>query len=139
MGRIIGLDVGDKTIGVSVSDPLFITAQGIKTIFRNGIKKDLEELRRIILEYEVEKAIIGLPKNMDNSLGFQGEKVMKFSEKFKREFPEIDIEFIDERLTSVSAERVLIEGEMRRNKRKKVIDKVAAVYILQMYLDKKVI
>lgn len=137
MGRVIGLDVGDATIGVAVSDPLFITAQGIKTIFRKGIKKDLAELEEIIKEYDVDKVVIGLPKNMNNTVGPQGEKVYNFSEKFKKRFKDIEIEFIDERLTTVSAERMLINGDVRRDKRKKIIDKVAATYILQSYLDKK--
>lgn len=136
MKRVMGLDVGDKTIGVAVSDPLGLTSQGITTIRRKGIKTDLIELREIIDEYNVEKVVIGLPKNMNNTLGPQGEKVVKFSEKFKKEF-DIEIIFQDERLSTVSAERMLISSDVRRDKRKKVIDKVAATFILQTYLDTK--
>lgn len=137
MGRIMGLDVGDATIGVAVSDLLFLTAQGVTTVFRKGIKKDLAELENLIEEYEVDTAVIGLPKNMNNTLGPQGEKVVKFSEKFQKRFPDIKIIFEDERLTTVSAERALIGGDVRREKRKGLIDKVAATYILQTYLDRE--
>ncbi len=134
MKRIMGLDVGDKTIGIAVSDPLGITSQGITTIRRKGIKTDIIELRAIIEEYNIEKVVIGLPKNMNNTLGPQGEKVLKFSEKFKEQF-DLEIIFQDERLPTVSAERMLISSDVRREKRKQVIDKVAATYILQTYLD----
>lgn len=134
MIRIMGLDVGDKTIGVAVSDPLGFTSQGITTIRRKGIKTDIIELRKIIEEYGVQKVVIGLPKNMNNTLGPQGEKVIKFSEKFKEKF-DLEVIFQDERLSTVSAERMLISSDVRRDKRKQVIDKVAATYILQTYLD----
>lgn len=135
MNRIMGLDVGDKTIGVAVSDPLGITAQGITTINRVGLKRDLKELETIINEYEINKIVVGFPKNMNNTVGTQGEKVLKFVEKLENKF-KIDIILQDERLTTVSAERVLIEGDVSRGKRKKIIDKVAATYILQSYLDR---
>ncbi len=134
MKRIMGLDVGDKTIGVAVSDLMGLTAQGIKTIRREGIKKDLQEIENIIKEKDVEKIVLGLPKNMNGSLGPQGEKVIKFSEKLKEKIA-IGIDFWDERLTTVAAERSLIEGDVSRKKRKKVIDMLAAVLILQGYLD----
>lgn len=136
MERIMGLDVGDKTIGVAVSDPLGITAQGITTVRRKGIKTDIIELKKIIEEYQIQKVVMGLPKNMNNTLGPQGEKVIKFSEKFKEKF-DLEIIFQDERLSTVSAERMLIGSDVRRDKRKQVIDKVAATYILQTYLDTK--
>ncbi|WP_077367758.1 Holliday junction resolvase RuvX [Anaerosalibacter sp. Marseille-P3206] len=135
MNRIMGLDVGDKTIGVAVSDPLGITAQGVTTIRRIGIKKDLEELEGLIDEYSVNKIVVGLPKNMNNTIGPQGEKVLKFVKKIENKF-KMDIILQDERLTTVSAERMLIEGDVSRKKRKEIIDKVAATYILQAYLDK---
>ncbi len=134
MERYMGLDVGDKTIGVSLSDPFFITAQGLKTIMRNSEKQDINELLDIIRDNEVSKIIVGLPKNMDNSIGKQGEKTITFSEKLKKR-SKLEIIYQDERLTTVSAERILIEGNMRRKKRKKVIDMVASTYILQTYLD----
>ena len=115
MNRIMGLDVGDKTVGVAVSDPLGITAQGVTTIRRIGIKKDLEALENIIDEYNVNKIVVGLPKNMNNTIGPQGEKVLKFVKKMENKF-KMDIILQDERLTTVSAERVLIEGDVRDRK-----------------------
>ncbi|MBS4535371.1 Holliday junction resolvase RuvX [Clostridium sp. D2Q-14] len=134
MQRLLGLDVGDKTIGIAVSDPLGLTAQGIKTIRRTSIKKDIKEIIEIIEEYNIVKLIVGLPKNMNNTLGPQGEKVFKFVERLK-EKKQIEIIYQDERLTTVSAQKTLIEADMSRSKRKKVVDKLAAVYILQTYLD----
>ncbi|SHK05658.1 Holliday junction resolvase RuvX [Tepidibacter formicigenes] len=136
MKRIMGLDVGDKTIGVAVSDLMGLTAQGIKTIRRESIKKDLEELENIIKEKDVDKIVIGLPKNMNGTLGPQGEKTIKFSEKLKKKV-DLEIEFWDERLTTVAAHRSLIEADVSRKKRKKVVDMLAAVLILQGYLDMK--
>lgn len=135
MERLLGLDVGDKTIGVAVSDLLGLTAQGVTTIRRTGIKKDLTELISIINEYNVSKLVVGLPKNMNNTLGPQGEKVIKFIDKLKKK-KDLEIIYQDERLTTVSAERTLLKADVSRKKRKKVIDKLAAVYILQTYLDK---
>lgn len=135
MKRIMGLDVGDKTIGVAVSDPLGITAQGITTIRRKGINNDFNELQALIEEYNVFVVVIGLPKNMNNTIGPQGEKVLKFVEKFKNKF-ELNVVLQDERLTTVSAERLLINADVSRKKRKDVIDKVAATYILDSYLEK---
>lgn len=136
MERIMGLDVGDKTIGVAISDPLFLTAQGLETIRRESNKKDIDHLKRIIYEYNITKIVVGIPKNMDNTIGPQGEKVLKFVDKVKKKINS-EIVFQDERLTTVSAERILIEGDISRKKRKKIIDKVAATYILQSYLDIK--
>ncbi|QIB26489.1 Holliday junction resolvase RuvX [Caloranaerobacter azorensis] len=135
MKRILGLDVGDKTIGVAISDPLCLTAQGVKTIKRKSIKSDLNELEEIINNYGVNEIVIGLPKNMNNSLGPQSEKVIKFAERVKERF-KINIVFEDERLTTVIAEKALINADVSRKKRKNVIDKLAAVFILQSYLDK---
>ncbi len=135
MKRIMGLDVGDKTIGVAVSDPLGITAQGITTIRRKGINSDFSELEALIKEYSVSEVIIGLPKNMNNTIGPQGEKVLQFAEKFKNKFG-MEVILQDERLTTVSAERLLIDADVSRKKRKGVIDKVAATYILNSYLEK---
>ncbi len=135
MKRIMGLDVGDKTIGVAISDPLGITAQGITTIRRKGINSDFVELEKLITEYNVEEIVIGLPKNMNNTIGPQGEKVLKFVEKFNKKF-NLKVILQDERLTTVSAERLLIDADVSRKKRKDVIDKVAATYILNSYLEK---
>lgn len=135
MERIMGLDVGDKTIGVALSDPLMLTAQGLKTINRKNIKDDIEEIKRIIKKYNVVKVVIGFPKNMNNTVGPQGEKVLKFATTLENNI-DIDAVLEDERLTTVSAERMLIKGDVSRENRKKVIDKVAATYILQTYLDR---
>ena len=135
-GRIMGLDIGDKTIGVAVSDPLGWTAQGVTTIKRVGKKKDIEAIKQIIAEKQVNKIVSGLPKNMNGTLGPQGEKVIKFCELLEEETG-IKIEYWDERLSTVAAERSLIEGNVRRENRKKVIDMLAAVIILQGYLDSK--
>ena len=134
--RKIGLDVGDKTIGVAVSDLMGLTAQGVKTIKRVGKKKDIEAIKQIISEKQVNKIVSGLPKNMNGTVGPQGEKVQKFCELLKEE-TNLPIEFWDERLSTVAAERSLIEGNVRRENRKKVIDMLAAVIILQGYLDLK--
>lgn len=134
MKRLLGLDVGDKTIGIAVSDPLGFTAQGVKTIRRIGIKKDIKEMIDVIDEYSAAKLVVGLPKNMNNTLGPQGEKVIKFINKLNKK-KDIEIIYQDERLTTVSAQRTLIQADVSRKKRKKVVDKLAAVYILQTYLD----
>lgn len=135
-GRIMGLDVGDKTIGVAVSDLMGLTAQGVKTVKRVGKKKDIEALKEIIKERQVNKIVSGLPKNMNGTLGTQGEKVIKFCELLEEETG-IKIEYWDERLSTVAAERTLIQGNVRRENRKGVIDMVAAVIILQGYLDRQ--
>ena len=135
-GRIMGNDIGDKTIGVAVSDLMGLTAQGVTTIKRVGKKKDIEAIKQIIAEKQVNKIVSGLPKNMNGTVGPQGEKVQKFCELLKEE-TNLPIEFWDERLSTVAAERSLIEGNVRRENRKKVIDMLAAVIILQGYLDSK--
>ncbi len=136
MERIMGLDVGDRTIGVSVSDLLQMTAQGITTIKRESKEKDYKALEEIINEYNIKKVVVGLPKNMNGTLGPQGEKTMKFAEKLKNKY-KVEIIYEDERLTTMAAEKLLISGDVRREKRKDVIDKVAATFILQSYLDRK--
>lgn len=136
-GRIMGLDIGDKTIGVAVSDLMGMTAQGVKTIKRTSKKNDIEEIKNIIKEKQVDKIVSGLPKNMNGTIGPQGERVQKFCELIKEETG-LEIEFWDERLTTVAAERSLLEADVSRQKRKKVIDMLAAVIILQGYLDFKI-
>lgn len=135
MPRSMGLDVGDKTIGVALGDPFGWTAQGLETIRRVGIKKDLQRLEEIIKEYEVNKIVVGLPKNMNGTIGPQSEKVLEFNERLGKRFSNIEIVTWDERLTTVAAEKSLIAADVSRKKRKEVIDKMAAVYILQGYLD----
>ncbi len=134
MERILGLDVGDKYVGGAVSDLLQLTAQGVKTIKRVGKKKDFLEIEEIIKEYDIKTVVVGLPMNMNGSLGPQSEKAQKFGEKIKNKF-NIDVIYIDERMTTMSAERILIEGNVRRENRKQYIDKIAASFILQSYLD----
>lgn len=136
MNRVLGLDIGNKTIGVAVSDPLGILAQGVTTIIRSSKAEDVKALKSIIDEYQVEKLIIGLPKNMNNSMGFQATRTMNYADYLK-EALDMEIEFVDERLTTASATRSLIEGGVRRENRKKHVDKVAAVLILQTYLDQQ--
>jgi putative Holliday junction resolvase len=132
--RVLGLDIGDNTIGVAVSDPLGFTAQGITTVKRTSLEKDLQELSSICAQYGVEKIIAGLPKNMNGCVGPQAEKVLEFVEHLKENLG-IPVETWDERFSTLSAQRILIEGDVRRKKRKTVIDKMAAVLILQNYLD----
>ena len=138
--RKIGLDVGDKTIGVAVSDGLDITAQGVMTIDRIGIKKDTGKVLDLIKEYDCDTVVIGLPLKLDGSDSPQTEKVREFRQKLENKLKgsgmnDIKVEFYDERLTTVMAEKVLIEADMRRNKRKEIIDRQAAIIILQGYLD----
>ena len=134
-GRIMGLDIGDKTIGVAVSDIMGITAQGVKTIRRESKKKDIEELKNIIKERQVNKIVSGLPKNMNGTIGESGERVIALAEVIK-EKTGLPIEMWDERLTTVAAHRAMLEADLSRNKRKKIVDKIAATYILQGYLDR---
>lgn len=134
--RVIGLDVGSKRIGIAISDPFGWTAQPIMTLHRTEISDDLAKINDLIVKENAKSLVLGLPKNMDGSVGFQGEEVRAFSEELKAIIdPEIKIFFWDERLSSVAAERILIEGNVSRKKRKGVIDKMAAVVILQTYLD----
>jgi len=132
--RILGLDLGDKTIGVAVSDALGYTAQGLKVIRRQNLAKDLKELNKIIDDYQIGKIVVGLPRNMDGSMGPQAKKVYRFIELLREEFglPTISL---DERLTTKAAEAILLEADLSRAKRKRVIDKLAASILLQSYLD----
>ncbi|MGX8773623.1 MAG: Holliday junction resolvase RuvX [Bacillota bacterium] len=138
--RKIGLDVGDRTIGVAVSDALDITAQGITTIERVGIKKDTGRILDYIREYGCDTVVIGLPLTLDGTDSPQTEKVREFRQRLENKLTgsgmkDVNVEFYDERLTTVMAERVLLEADLSRRKRKEVIDKQAAVIILQSYLD----
>ena len=135
--RALALDIGDKTIGVAVSDLLGITAQGVETIRRTSNKDDLKRLGELLTQYEATTFIIGLPKNMDGSEGTRCELVKKFAAKICAAFTDVEQIFWDERLSTVAASRSLIEADLSRKKRKKVIDKMAAVYILQGWLDSR--
>ena len=133
--RILALDVGEKTIGVAASDLLFMTAQGIEVIRRTSLEKDLIRLSEIVTEYEVSTIVIGLPKNMNGTIGPRGELMQEFAAKIQEIFPTIKVSLWDERLSTVAATKALIAADVSRGKRKKVIDKMAAVFILQGYLD----
>ena len=135
--RIMGLDFGSKTVGVAISDPLGFTAQGIETIERkeeNKLRKTLARIEELAKEYEVEKIVLGFPKNMNNTIGERGEKTIEFQGMLERRTG-LSVVLWDERLTTVEAERTLIESKVRREDRKKYVDKIAAVFILQGYLD----
>ena len=134
----MGLDVGSKTIGVAVSDMLGWTAQGIKTIRwdEEDITSADDELRQIIQEHEISEVVIGLPKHMNNDIGERGEKALHYQKHIEKTF-QLPTVMWDERLSTMAAERVLLEADVSRKKRKKVIDKMAAVMILQGYLDSK--
>lgn len=140
--KIIALDVGDKTIGVAVSDDLLLTGQGITTIQRVGIRKDTGKIIDMIREYKADTVIIGLPKRLDGTDSPQTEKVYEFRQMLENKLlslgmsKDIKVDYQDERLTTVMAEKVLIEADLSRKRRKEVIDKQAAVLILQGYLDK---
>jgi len=133
--RILGLDVGDKTIGVAVSDGLGITAQGLTTIRRRSYDKDFEQLAAYVEEYEVGEVVVGLPKNMDGSLGPQAEKAMLFAERLREKLG-IDVKMYDERLSTSLVQKAMIEADVSRARRKKVVDMLAAQVILQGYLDR---
>lgn len=134
MKRILGLDIGDKRIGIAVSDELGITAQGLETLHRTALEKDISKLLEIINKWSIQRIVVGLPRNMNGTYGPQAEKVKDFAERILSEgVPEIV--YWDERLTTAAAERVLLEGNISRIKRKNSIDKLAAVMILQGYLD----
>ena len=133
--RALALDVGDKTIGVAASDLLGITAQGVETIRRTSIKDDLKRLGELVTQYEATTLVIGLPKNMDGTEGTRCELVKKFAAKLSAAFPEVKQIFWDERLSTVAATRNLISADVSPMERKQVIDKMAAVYILQGWLD----
>lgn len=132
--RVMALDVGDRNIGVAISDETGLVARGIGVIKRKSIEKDLQDIKNFIKENHVEKIVIGLPKNMNGTVGFQGSKVLNLVEKLK-EVTSLPVITWDERLTTVMAERVLIQADMSRKKRKSIIDKMAAAIILQNYLD----
>lgn len=137
MVRILGLDFGSKTTGVAVSDPMGWTAQGLEIIRRQEeehLKATLNRIAQLCEEYKVEKIVLGLPKNMNNTLGERGEKTLLFKAKLEARL-RLPVEMWDERLSTVAAENVLLEADMSRKKRKNVIDKLAATIILQNYLD----
>ena len=133
--RIMGLDIGSRTIGVAISDELGITAQGLKTIGRKSFAEDMGDLIGIIRQYDVKKVVVGLPKNMDGTIGKQAEMIFRWIKSFQEEM-NLPVVTWDERLSTVGASRILLEADVSRHKRKGVIDKLAAVLILQGYLDR---
>lgn len=135
--RIIGLDFGSKTVGVAVSDELLITAQGIEIVRRkseNKLRQTLARIEELIKEYNVEKIVLGFPKNMNNSEGERCEKTLEFKEMLKRRTG-LTVELWDERLTTVAADNLMMEAGIRRENRKEYVDQIAASFILQGYLD----
>ncbi len=137
IGRLVCFDVGERRIGIAVSDLLGITAQPVETYTRTGkLEEDYRYLANLIKEQEAVKLVVGLPKNMNNTLGFKAEEIQQFVEGLREYLPEgFAVDWIDERLTTVQAENVLLEANVSRKKRKKVIDKIAAVFMLQAYMD----
>jgi len=133
--RILGLDIGEKRIGLAISDELGITAQGLETLNRTKLADDLSRLTTLMREKEIDKLVVGLPKNMNGTLGPQAERVKLFVELLIKELP-CEVDYWDERLTTIAARRTLIEADVSRKKRKKSVDRLAAVLILQGYLDK---
>ena len=135
--RILGLDYGSKTVGVAISDPLGITAQGVGTIWRkqeNHLRQTLARIEELISEYQVERIVLGYPKNMNNTIGERAQKSLEFKEMLERRTG-LEVIMWDERLTTVEANRTLMEASVRRENRKQYLDQLAAVFILQGYLD----
>ena len=135
--RIMGLDYGSKTIGVAISDPLGLTAQGVEIIRReeeNKLRKSLRRIEELVKQYEVEELVLGFPKNMNNTIGERAEKSLQLKETLERRLG-LPVVMWDERLTTVEANRTLMESGVRRENRGKYVDMIAAVFILQGYLD----
>ena len=137
MGRILGLDVGDKTIGVAVSDELGWTAQGVTTLKREKAARDLNAIVQFVDTYAAEEVVVGLPKHLNNSLGAQAQKSLAFAHALRELLPDIPVTLWDERLSTSAANRVLIDADISRKKQKRVVNMLASVVILQSYLDAK--
>lgn len=135
--RIMGLDLGDKRIGVAVSDPMGWTAQGVEVIVSKGSSKaDIEKIKEIVQKYEVEQIVVGLPINMNGSYGQRAEKVKSLANRLSGAL-HLPVELWDERLSTVQAEKLLVKADLSRSRRRQVIDKMAAALILQGYLDSR--
>ena len=135
--RILGLDYGSKTVGVAVSDPLVLTAQRLDTIWRkqeNKLRQTLARIKELVDEYQIEQIVLGYPKNMNNTVGERAEKALEFKEMLEKRIG-LPVIMWDERLTTVEADRTLMEAGVRRENRKQYLDGLAAVFILQGYLD----
>lgn len=135
--RAMSLDVGTKTIGVAASDLMMMIAGGVETIRRTSPQKDFERLTQLVKEYEVDTLVVGYPKNMNGSVGERAQMCEEFAEELRQHFPDVKVVLWDERLSTVAAEKVLVDADMRRKKRRQVIDMMAAVVILQNYLDSR--
>lgn len=136
--RLMGLDYGSKTVGVAVSDPLRLTAQGVETVWRkqeNKLRQTMARIEELISEYQVERIVLGYPKNMNNTIGERAVKSLEFKEKLEKRTG-LPVVMWDERLTTAEAERTLMETGVRRENRKQFLDQMAAVLILQGYLDR---
>jgi putative holliday junction resolvase len=136
VGRVLGLDVGSRRIGVAVSDPLGITAQGLETLQRTTKRRDFDHLQRVIQEYDVREIVVGLPLRMSGAEGTQSEKMLVFAEELRKRF-RLPVHLWDERLTSVEANRLLRETDLSIEKRGKAVDRMAAVLILQGWMEHK--
>ena len=135
--RSLGLDYGSKTVGVAVSDPLGLTAQRLDTIWRkqeNKLRQTLARIKELVDEYQIEQIVLGYPKNMNNTVGERAEKALEFKEMLEKRIG-LTVIMWDERLTTVEADRTLMEAGVRRENRKQYLDGLAAVFILQGYLD----
>ncbi|NLT96201.1 MAG: Holliday junction resolvase RuvX [Clostridia bacterium] len=133
--RVMALDVGDKRIGIAVSDPLKITAQSLETLNRTNLKQDIAYICGLLDKLEISELVVGFPKNMNGTVGPQAEKVQDFINELLK-VKNIKVVYVDERLSTVTAEKTLIAGDVSRRKRKTVVDKLAATVILQTYLDR---
>lgn len=135
--RKMGLDFGSKTVGVAVSDPLQITAQGVEIVRRkseNKLRQTLARIEELIVEYEVDELVLGFPKNMNDTLGERAEKTQEFKDMLERRTG-LSVQLWDERLTTVAADKAMMEAGIRREERREHVDRIAAVFILQGYLD----
>lgn len=135
--RSMSLDVGTKTIGIAVSDLMGMIANGVETIRRTTLERDYARLAELIKEHEVDTLVVGYPKNMNGTIGERAQACAAMAEELKAKFPECKVVLWDERLSTVAAEKVLIDADLKRKKRKQVIDMMAAVVILQNYLDSR--
>ena len=133
--RAMSLDVGTKTIGIATSDLMWMIANGVETIRRTSVERDFTRIGELIKEHEVSTLVVGYPKNMNGSIGERAQICETFAEELRNRFPACKVVLWDERLSTVAAEKVLVDADMRRNKRKKIIDMMAAVVILHNYLD----
>ena len=137
--RTMSLDLGSRTIGVAVSDLTGLIANGVETIRRTSPERDFVRIGELVNQWEVEEIVLGYPKNMNGTIGERAELTKAFAEELRSRFPGVSVVLWDERLSTVAAERVLIEADLQRKKRRQVIDMMAAVVILQNYLDSKML